>query len=562
MDDVCILYENTIMIRSIIITFLLGMNLLVSAQKQVTVSADIDRAIVFLNGAQLFHSAPVSIPSGPSEIIIQGLSQYLDQNSIQGGGTGNFTIMDIQYQLYYPEPVANTSELTKIDKKIKAIQDSMLMIDFQLKGLYAKKEVIDVQKTMLMNNRLLNTNSTDSLELIKNSVQYYEEKLQQLLTAGIENEKNQYYLNVERSAMQQRIYELQVYRNQQAQGVNPNAPIPQVVMQVFADAATSGTVRIDYLTNNAGWYATYDIRATDVAKPIDITYKANIWQTSGLDWKNVEITCSTGNPLLGNTLPQLTTWYLGYYQQYYQRDFEESLVAPAATDDVNEAVSKTITADSQGASYANQYTTVQPTLTNVEFDIALKYSIPSDGKGHIVALQTSQLTTYFNYLIVPKIEQSAFLIARITDWETLNLLPGNANLYFNNSYVGKTFLNPLALSDTLSLSMGRDKGIEVERKMVADKSSDRLIGLNEKKVMTYATKVRNGKSIPIEVIIMEHIPVSQVDDIEVELLEKSGGEIDEVTGFVTWREKLKPKADKSYTISFEITYPKNASLNL
>jgi hypothetical protein len=110
--------------------------------------------------------------------------------------------------------------------------------------------------------------------------------------------------------------------------------------------------------------------------------------------------------------------------------------------------------------------------------------------------------------------------------------------------------------------MGRDKGIEVERKMVADKSSDRLIGLNEKKVMTYTTKVRNGKSIPIEVIIMEHIPVSQVDDIEVELLEKSGGELDELTGFITWREKMKPKADKSYTLSYEITFPKNAQLNL
>lgn len=551
------------MIRSTIFTLLLSLSLGASAQKQATVKADIDRAIVFLNGAQLFHSASVSIPAGPSEIIIQGLSQSLDQNSIQGGGSGNFTIMDIQYQLYYPEPVANTAEVTKTDKKILAIQDSMIMLDFQLKSLYAKKEVIDVQKTMLMNNKLLNTNSTDSLELIKNSVQYYEEKLQQLLTAGLENEKAQYLLNVERGRMQQRIYELQVYRNQQAQSINPNAPIPQVVMQVFADATTSGTVRVDYLTYNAGWYATYDIRATDVAKPIDITYKANIWQTSGLDWKNVEITCSTGNPLLGNTLPQLTTWYLGYYQQYYQRDFDDQATAPAAaTDAVEEVLSKTVTGDTKAAGYANQYTTVQPTLTNVEFEIDLKYTIPSDGKGHIVALQTEQLTTTFNYLIVPKIEQSAFLIARITDWETLNLLPGNANLYFNNSYVGKTFLNPLALSDTLSLSMGRDKGIEVDRKMVADKSSDRLIGLNEKKVMTYTTKVRNGKSIPIEVIIMEHIPVSQVDDIEVELLEKSGGELDELTGFITWREKMKPKADKSYTLSYEITFPKNAQLNL
>lgn len=548
------------MTRSILFSAMMSICFIASAQKQITTQADIDRATVYLNGAQLFHSASVNLPAGPSEVIIQGLSASLDQNSIQGGGKGNFTIMDIQYRLFYPEPVQNNVELTAIDKKIKSINDSIIDLDFSLKSLYAQKEVIEVQKTMLMNNKLLHGNSSDSLELIKNSVQYYQEKLQQLLAASLENEKDQYALNLKRAGMQQRIYELQVYRNQQAAITNPNAPIPQVVMQVMAEQATSATILVDYLTYNAGWYATYDIRATDVAKPIDIVYKANIWQNCGLDWKNVELTCSTGNPLLGNTLPQLTTWYLGYYQQYYQRDFDDGAMAPASGTEDAKTLSKVNEVVSAGSSAT--FTTVQPTLTNVEFEIALKYNIPSDGKGHIVALQTKQLPTTYNYLIVPKIEQSAFLIARITEWETLNLLPGNANLYFNNSYVGKTMINPLTLSDTLSLSMGRDKGIEVERITLADKSTDKLIGLNDKKVLSYKIHVRNGKSIPVEVIVKDHIPVSQVDDIKVELLEKSGGELDELSGMITWREKLKSKQDKNWVLSFEVTYPKNAALSL
>ena len=90
-------------------------SLQIFGQKQITVDAQIDKATVFLNGAQLFHTGSVSLPAGQSDIIIQGLSTSLDQNSIQGGGKGDFTILDIQYRLFYPEPVENSVELTAID---------------------------------------------------------------------------------------------------------------------------------------------------------------------------------------------------------------------------------------------------------------------------------------------------------------------------------------------------------------------------------------------------------------------------------------------------------------
>lgn len=537
----------------------------VQAQKQITATADIDKATIFLNGAQLFHSARVNLPAGPSEVIIQGISSMLDANSVQGGGGGNFTIMDIQYRLFYPEPVTGNADLTAIDKKIRLTQDSIVEVDYQIKALLAEKEVLDVQKSILMNNKLLHSTTSDSLELIRNSVVYYEQKMQELLGAALQVERKMYKFNILRGEISARLGQLQQYRNQQAVAVSPNAPIPQVVMQVMAEEATTATVNVDYITYQAGWYATYDIRATDVAKPVELAYKANIWQSTGIDWKNVELTCSTGNPMMGNTLPELTTWYLAYYQQYYERDDK---VPQAARAEDLQLDGYTVTAKSkQGTSAAMagnsaQYTTVQPTLTNVEFNIKLKYNIPSDGKGHIVALQSKTLPTIFNYLVVPKIEQSAFLIARITDWEAINLLPGHANLYFNNSYVGKTYINPLTLSDTLSLSMGRDKSIEVKRELLADKSTERLIGTNNKKTLSYKIEVRNSKPITVEVIIKDHIPVSQQDDIKVEVLDKTGGELDDLTGIITWREKIKTKEKKAFNLAFEVTYPKNTPLSL
>ena len=541
-------------------------SLQIFGQKQITVDAQIDKATVFLNGAQLFHTGSVSLPAGQSDIIIQGLSASLDQNSIQGGGKGDFTILDIQYRLFYPEPVENSVELTAIDKKIQAKEDSIIEIDFDLKTIHSRKDVLNVQKQMMLNNKLLTVSASDSLQLIQQSVEYYDKKLNEIYTEILALEKNEYHINVERSKIQNRIYELQNYRNQQAAKQNPNAPVPQIVMSVVADAATTAKVQVNYITYNAGWYATYDIRASDISKPVDLAYKANIWQTSGLDWKDVKLTCSTGNPSLGNNLPQLTTWYLGYYNYYYGRDYEDDVKAPAASESVQGTVDTYLgnkaKLDEKDAGQASNYTTPVQTIANVEFDINLKYSIPSDGKGHIVALQTKQLPSAYNYLIVPKLDQSAFLIARITDWESVNLLPGAANIYFNNTYVGKTTINPLTLDDTLSLSLGRDQSIEVKRTQVSDKSTDRIIGANNKKTMAFEIVVRNGKSIPVEIIVKDHIPISQDDDIKVELLNKSGGNLDELTGIVTWREKLKSKDQKKFELEFEITYPKNESLSL
>jgi uncharacterized protein (TIGR02231 family) len=532
------------------------------SQKQIVVNAPVDRATVFLNGAQLFHNASVAIPAGQSEIIIQGLAASIDQNSIQGGGKGAYTILDIQYRLFYPEPVLTSPELTAIDKKIMQVQDSINLIDFELRSVYNRKDVLNVQKQIMLNNKLLKGAGSDSLLLIQQSIEYYDTKLNEIFAAQLALDRSEFKINQEKSKLQIRLAELQNYRNQQAASQNPNAPVPQIVMSVAADAALTAKVEVNYLTTMAGWYATYDIRASDISKPVDLAYKANIWQNSGIDWKDVKLTCSTGNPSLGNTLPELTTWYLGYYNYYYERDYKEGSMPATSVDEVDGYLGNKKQLDDQNAGQAYNYTTQVQTIANVEFDINLKYSIPSDGKGHIVALQTKQLPSTYNYLIVPKLDQSAFLIARITEWESISLLPGNANIYFNNTYVGKTTINPLTLSDTLSLSLGRDNSIEVKRTQVADKSTDRIIGTNNKKTMAFSIEVRNGKSIPVEIIVKDHIPISQSDDIKVELLEKSGGELDELSGIITWREKVKPKESRKYKLEFEITYPKNETLSL
>ncbi|MBC8048217.1 MAG: DUF4139 domain-containing protein [Fimbriimonadaceae bacterium] len=537
------------------------------AQTLLTVKSEPEKAIIFLNGAQLYHSKSVQLEAGLTDVIFEGIPNSVDANSLQAGGKGDFTILDIQYRMQYPEPIAQSALPDAIQKKIKSLQDSIKNKNYELTDISYKVEVLNYQKSMMLNSKLLSGGGkTDSIQLLKDAIAFYGEKLNDIYTETLRLNKLQNKIYEELNGMNTRLNDLNNYWAQQNKSINPNIPVPQIIVSVNAELATSAKVEMNYVTYNAGWYATYDIRATDIGKPVQLNYKANIWQNTGIDWKNIKLTCSTGNPMLGNNLPELTTWYVGYYQQYYERDYnEKNQSAPSAVDeDINTTMGSIASgklADTvKDANYSYNYTTPMQTIANVEFEINLNYNIPSDGKGHLVSLQSETLKSDYNYLIVPKIDQSAFLIARITEWEDKNLLPGNANIYFNNTYVGKTYIDPLALSDTLSLSLGRDKTIDVKRTQVNDKTTDRILGLNNTKSIAYEIEVRNGKAIPIEVIIKDQIPISQDDDIKVEVLETGKGELNETTGIVTWRKHLKPKEAEKYELQFEITYPKNTTL--
>ena len=205
-------------------------------------------------------------------------------------------------------------------------------------------------------------------------------------------------------------------------------------------------------------------------------------------------------PTIGNNPPQLTTWYLTYYNYYYNEkkamdrtdDVELDMVTPSMAEDLYLG-NTSVSTGYANAGQAYDHTSQQQTLTNTEFEVKLEYSIPNDGKSHLVALQDKSLKADFNYLIVPKLDNDAFLIARITGWEDGGLMPGVANVYYKNSLVGKTSLNTLTLNDTLSVSMGRDKGIDVERKVLKEKSSDKLIGSDRRVERMYEITVRNNR---------------------------------------------------------------------
>ena len=199
--------------------------------------------------------------------------------------------------------------------------------------------------------------------------------------------------------------------------------------------------------------------------------------------------------------------------------------------------------------------------TSITFDVALPYSIPSDGKIQTIEIQRTATPADYKYVTVPKLSTMAYLTANITDWAKQSLQTGEATLYFENTYVGKSTLNVNQLTDTLILSLGADNGLLVKREKRKDYTSRKIIGTNKTEIYSYLLSIRNNKSNPVRITVNDQIPVSSNSEITVEPVDLSGGKLSDA-GYVKWDIDIKPKETKELILTYSVKYPKNRTVIL
>lgn len=159
-------------------------------------------------------------------------------------------------------------------------------------------------------------------------------------------------------------------------------------------------------------------------------------------------------------------------------------------------------------------------------------------------------------------DANAFLIARLTDWSGFNLLQGQANLFFEGTFVGQTILNPKAFSDTLDISLGRDKSISIKRESIAEYSQKRTLGSNKIESRSFQTSVRNQKNKQINLTIYDQIPIAATSQITINVEELSEGALDEETGKVKWSFSLEPNQAVQKILVYQVKYPKDEKITL
>jgi len=207
-------------------------------------------------------------------------------------------------------------------------------------------------------------------------------------------------------------------------------------------------------------------------------------------------------------------------------------------------------------------TVMMENQTSVSFVIEKPYTVKSQDESLMVDIRKYETPAIYKYFAVPKIDPDAFLIASIVDWDQYGLLEGEANLYFEGTYIGKTILDVRVLSDTLDLSLGRDKNVIIERERVDEYTKKRFIGNNKVDTRGIRIRVRNNKSQPVELLLKDQIPVSVRSEITVDIPETSGADLDKDTGIMEWNLNLQPQQQTELIFRYEVKYPKNEKVIL
>ena len=556
-----------------LIVMLLASNVLFADDKKIR-KASLTEATVYTNGVQLRSKVYYTAITGINEIIIEGVSSNIDPKTIQVSATGKVIILDSKYSLFYPKLTheETADEVKKVRLQILKLKDSILYMSYDLNDIQDEINVYNQAKNILKSNGVMKSQGkvNDSIMLLKEALELYTKKMNQLNKILSELRKTKDKKKQADKKMNDRLNRLKNHLSSIGNQNPNNQPIPRITVTLSANASTSGNISFSYLASGAGWSPLYDIRSESSQGKIFMNYKAQVHQNTGLDWKKIKLNISTNNPYANKTKPELNPWYLSYIQ--HKKEYNNARIQKSNKDMYNLNSSPTEAAYNRGfymddmeeepALSASQFTSVVQQLISAEFKINLPYNIASNGQKHMVLVQNSELKTNFKYYSVPKMDQNVYLVAQMLKVDELQLIPSKANIFFDGSYIGETYIDPTNMNDTLHLSLGKDPNIQIKRRLLSSKCKEKVIGDKIEKSLAYTIEVKNLKSSTIELIIQDQLPITTDDDIEIDKINIGKAKRTERSGMIEWDIKLKPKESKTFDFDFRIKYDKSKRINI
>jgi len=617
--------------NSLLFAALLLINTTAKSQaKKIAAETFIQNVTIFSSGARVERVSSVAIPSGRSEISFSGLSNQLDQQSVQLKADVDITLLSVQ-------ATKDFLSARKIDEEEKSFIDRNNTLQEKLDLDNKLMEVYKNEETMLIKNEAIGGTAGVKTTELKEALDLHRQRLTEVYEKELEIQKR----------IESATKDLEIFKAQLGEFSKKRDSINYIVTALI-DSKTTKNINFHLLYNvkDAGWYPTYDVRVKDVTDPLSILMNANVFQRSGETWKNVSLILSTGNPNENATPSQLPPWMLGFYDPSvpFLSSMNYSTASGRITDENGEPVAGATIMVKQGTAatvsdnngffklqnisgsvtlvisavgYESKEVAVSTGYFNVKLKVASmalnevvvvgygtslqgkvagvdvtdetgdkelkkdkefirtvavstqyqptttvykiddKYTLETDGKTTTIGIKQFEVNALYDYFTAPKIDPSAFLTAKIINWQDYDLQSGEASLYFEGTYLGKTYIDLDAAGDTLSLSLGKDNGIKVARKLIKEFSSKRFIGSNKTETKQYEITLRNTKKDPVNITVNDQFPVSVTKEISIEDTKAPEAQIDKETGIATWTLTLKPGEEKKVNISFGVRYPKD-----
>jgi Domain of unknown function (DUF4139)/N-terminal domain of unknown function (DUF4140) len=621
----------------------------------------LDSVTVFLDGAQVQRHAQLNLVKGRNEFEIMQLSPHIDPSSISITLQQPHVLQGVSFRHEFIDKASVEERTASLKKQIVDLKDSLHLLQIE------QRVLMHLESLLTQNLEIGGSAIGVSTDELAKAFEFHRVQLSDI--------KNKLYgINHVFQAIVTDTLDLHLQINSLG---NRKDQFTGVIVLVV-DAMNSGIAQVDmsYMVSGASWFPSYDMRASDVSQPIELTFKANVSQKTGENWENVKMTLATGTPSNAINPPTIVPWWLSRnslsqkntvagIKNIDNRDatFSGNKRDLAVNSDLNlqlvdavtgEALSgatvlvsgKTIGTttdmngrarlilpafcneiqisyvgyDQQFLSITNQYVYVRmwangqiredlliksveagnislkgsrsngtnyyidgirvygnlpppneevmlmmsssQTNTGSSYKIKELFTLPSDGKSYMAELSRVDIDASFKHYCVPRIDPAVYVLAVVTDWEHFGLLDGQANVYYENTYVGQTLVQSSSTNDTLELALGRDRLITVERKLAKDKSSRGTFNGRRSVNRTWELTANSQRNTPITLEIVEQYPISAEKGIEVELNETSGAANNPELGTLTWKIPLAIGQREKRTVAYKVIAPRGVAFQL
>jgi uncharacterized protein (TIGR02231 family) len=499
--------------------------------------------LVYLEGARIQREAMVTLKPGKNQIEFRGLSSQLDRQSLQFSSNQPLNIMSLSIQTDFEQKLERGEALVQLKKELSDLENSILKNQ-------SEQHVWNQKENVLNSNVSFGGEDKITVEELSNMNSYFEKEHQRIQESLFDLRHDLDRLTLKKDTLIRKLDEL-----------NHDSNLGLMVrIQIESEISKQIQCTLSYIVNQCGWYPEYDVRASAGKKEITLDYKALVYNNTGNDWNDMELTLSTGMPQVSAELPDLLPWYIDQNSFAY---FKSRNTLEGKVQSIN--VPKGYEGDLIDLqNQLEQQVDVREVMISdrsTTFEIPDKYTIPSNFLPYYIPIDTYTLPAIYHFAAVPKLDRHAFLMASITNWESLNLVQGPASIYYEESYRGKVEIDTYQTDDTLVFSMGRDDKLVSQVEKLKEFTRKQLIGGNRKDSYSYEITVKNTHRLPVQMNVIDQVPVSNDQEIEIEADELSNGELNRYTGEVTWDLDLAPGEIKKIVLSYTLKYPKNKVLN-
>lgn len=509
------------------------------------IKADIQHVTVFTSGAELSQIANVHLQPGDNTVIIEGLSPFLNDQSLQIALSGGVIVQQYAFSTDYLSADKRKMSTAALEDSLKLAQDARLEAERKLATLAEMQKLLQAGV-----NSTLTANSGVTTVTIDKSLEYYR-------TNALALAQEQDKAKADKAALDKRIKALEKQISETGGVKVKKSGI--VTLQVNSPKKQTIVAKLRYFTPCASWYATYDLNIESLQSPMQLLMKAHVSQNTGIDWEQAALTLSTGNPSRSKEAPELNTWWL---EQQVMRPravyaAKNMVMATAMTD---EMVAEE--ADLEMASLGSFVQTTEQAIS-VEYEISLPYTIAGNGKEQLIALLDKQLDDVtYTYYAAPRLDESAYLVTYINNWNALHLPDCMASITYNGTYYGESRLEANSDEARVRLTLGDDPQVKIKRELTAQNSKES--SGNRQVSYTYTTTVRNDKSEPVTITLRDQYPVSTAKEIQVSVSSKNTHATtdDKQTGILTYQLTLQPGEMRTIELSYTVKYPKDWRINL